>query len=132
MNGEASAWLGAVEGLGEVHRRLIRVVIENRPAVEVMRGHDVKGCLMYCDPPYPAGTRSSPDVYGEYEMTDDHRAFLAVAKSIKHAKVLISGYPCELYDKALKDWGRHEFDVANHAAGGKSKKRMREVVWTNY
>ncbi len=133
MNGEASAWLGAVEGLEEVHKRLMRVVVENRPAVEVMRGHDVEGCLMYCDPPYPAGTRKSPAVYGEYEMTDaDHREFLKVAKSLKLAKVLISGYPCDLYDKALKGWERHEFAVANHAAGGKSKERKTEVVWANF
>lgn len=133
MNGEASAWLGAVEGLEEVHKRLMRVVVENRPAVEVMRGHDVEGCLMYCDPPYPAGTRKSPAVYGEYEMTDaDHREFLKVAKSLDHAKVLISGYPCDLYDKALKGWERHEFAVANHAAGGKSKERKTEVVWANF
>ena len=88
---------------------------------------------MYSDPPYPASTRSAPDVYGEYEMTDDdHREFLAVAKSLKHAKVMISGYPSELYDEALKGWERHEFDVANHAASGKVKERKIEVVWTNY
>jgi DNA adenine methylase len=133
MNGEANAWQGAVEGLPEIHARLMRVVIENRPAVEVMRGHDVEGCVMYCDPPYPKCTRSSPDVYGEFEMEDDHhREFLAVAKSLKNAKVLISGYPCELYDKRLRDWKRHEFSMPNHAAGGKSKELKIEVVWTSY
>lgn len=133
MNAEVNAWRGSIDGLAAVHERLSRVLIENRPAVEIMRGHDVEGCLMYCDPPYPAGTRKSPAVYGEYEMTDDdHREFLKVAKSLDHAKVLISGYPCDLYDKALRDWSRHEFAVANHAAGGKSKERKTEVVWANF
>lgn len=133
MNAEVNAWRGSVDGLAAVHERLSRVLVENRPAVEVMRGHDVEGCVMYCDPPYPAGTRKSPAVYGEYEMTDaDHREFLKVAKSLKLAKVLISGYPCDLYDKALKGWERHEFAVANHAAGGKSKERKTEVVWANF
>jgi len=132
-NAEANAWQGAVEGLPQIHARLMRVVIENQPAIKLMKNHDVKGCLQYCDPPYLASTRSSPNVYGAFEMSDDdHRKFLATAKSLKHAKVLISGYPCELYDRALREWQRHEFDVPNHAAGGKSKRRMKEVVWVNY
>ncbi len=132
-NAEVNAWLGAVEGLPEVHNRLMQVVIENRPAVDLMKNHDVKGCLMYCDPPYPASTRSCPSVYGEFEMSDkDHRTFLATAKALKHAKVMISGYPCEMYDTALSEWNRHTFDMANNAAGGKTKERKTEVVWTNY
>ena len=133
MNAEVSAWLGCVEGLPAVHARLKRVLVENRPAVDLMRGHDVKGALMYCDQPYPAGTRSAPAIYGDYEMTDDHhQELLTTAKSLKHAKVLISGYPCRLYDKALREWNRHEFDRPNHAAGGKAKEWKTEVVWTNY
>jgi DNA adenine methylase len=132
MNAEVSAWLGCVDGLPAIHERLKRVLIENRDAVELMKNHDVKGALMYADPPYPASTRSSPNVY-DYEMTDDqHREFLEAAKSLQHAKLMISGYPCKLYDKALRDWNRHEFDRANHAAGGKSKERKTEVLWMNY
>jgi DNA adenine methylase len=133
MNAEVNAWLGTVEGLPAVHERLRRVLVECRPAVELMLGHDVKGAVYYADPPYPADTRTAPGVYGEYEMTDDdHREFLTAAKGLKNAKILISGYPCPLYDKALRDWNRHEFDLANHAAGGKEKRRMTEVVWCNY
>jgi DNA adenine methylase len=133
MNAEMNAWLGVVEGLPEIHDRLKRVVIENRPAVQLMRGHDVEGCVMYCDPPYLARTRTARNAYGEFEMTDgDHRDFLAAAKSLRRARALISGYPSELYDAALKGWSRHEFDVANNAAGGGTKRRMTEVVWTNY
>jgi DNA adenine methylase len=133
MNEQTSAWLGAVAGLPQVHARLRRVVVENRPAIELMTGHDVEGCVQYCDPPYLACTRTAKSVYGEFEMTDaDHREFLAVAKSLKHAKVLISGYPSEMYDKALKSWNRRTFDRANNAAGGEAKRRMTEVVWMNY
>jgi DNA adenine methylase len=133
MNAEVSAWMGAVECLPAIHARLRRVLIECRPAVQLMHNHDVEGAVMYADPPYPAETRTTPDVYGEFEMSnDDHREFLAAAKGLKHAKVLVSGYPCPLYDKALRGWNRHEFDLANHAAGGKQKRRMTEVVWCNY
>lgn len=133
MNEQASAWLGAVEGLPQIHARLRRVVIENQPAIKLMKNHDVAGCVQYCDPPYLACTRTAKNVYGEFEMTDkDHREFLDVAKSLKHAKVLISGYPSELYDKVLKNWNRSTFDRANSAAGGEKKRRMTEVVWMNY
>lgn len=133
MNAEVNAWRGAVDGLPALHERLARVLIENRPAVDLMRGHDVEGAVVYCDPPYPAGTRSAPDAYGSYEMTDDdHRAFLATANAMAHARVLISGYRCRLYDKALRGWERHEYDVANSAAGGTTKGRKTEVVWCNF
>ena len=132
MNAEVNAWMGAVEGLPAFHARIKRVLIENRPAIDLMQNHDVKGSLMYCDPPYPSSTRSSPSVY-EYEMIDkDHRAFLAEAKSLKHAKIMISSYPSEMYTTALKDWNQHEFDIANNAAGGKTKARKTEVVFTNF
>ena len=123
-NAEVNAWQGAVEGLREVHERLMRVVVENRPATVLMPNYDIEGCVMYADPPYVASSRSAPNVYGDYEMRDaDHAEFLEAANAVKHAKVLISGYRCELYDAALKGWNRHTFDVANHAAGGKSKQR---------
>jgi DNA adenine methylase len=133
MNEQVSAWQGVVEDLPAIHERLWRVVVENKPAIELMPAHDVEGCVQYCDPPYLACTRTAKNVYGEFEMSDkDHRRFLEVAKSLKHAKVLISGYPSELYDKVLKSWNRRTFDRANSAAGGETKRRMTEVVWMNY
>ena len=133
MNAEANAWLGAVAGLPDVHERLQRVLIETRPATELLRGHDVEACVLYCDPPYPHTTRTAPAVYGRFEMSDaDHRQFLKAARSVKHAHVLISGYRCEMYDRLLHDWHCTDFDVANHSAGGKTKARRGEVVWTNY
>jgi DNA adenine methylase len=132
MNEQASAWLGAIEGLQEVHERLKRVVIENRPAVELIPCFDVEGAMLYADPPYPAETRSAPKVY-QFEMTDaDHAEFLESANALKHAKMLISGYQCRLYDEALRHWNRHECEVANHAASGSSKERKLEIVWANF
>ena len=133
MNAEVAAWLGAVDGLPAVHARLQRVVIENRPATQLMPAHDVDGALFYADPPYPAETRSSPGTYGEYEMsTAAHRKFLTAATSLKSAKILISGYRNAMYDESLRGWNRHEFDMPNHAAAGKSKGRRLEVVWANF
>ena len=47
-------------------------------------------------------------------------------------RVMLSGYPSELYAGRLRDWKRHEFALPNQAAGGKQKRRMVEVVWCNF
>jgi site-specific DNA-adenine methylase len=79
-----------------------------------------------------AETSTARDVYGPLEMsTADHREFLDTIRAAQ-GKVLVSGYPSELYDTALSAWSRHSFDLPNQAAGGKSKRRMTEVVWCNF
>src|SRR5438270_1002336 len=52
MSGAVSRWLGSVDTLPDIALRLLRVQIENRPAIEVIRLYDSAGTLFYCDPPY--------------------------------------------------------------------------------
>jgi DNA adenine methylase len=131
INGNASEWMGAVEGLPAIHARLFPVVMENVPAVEFIRKEDTPDTLFYCDPPYLHETRATPDAYA-HEMTEaDHRELLDVLKGCA-GKVMLSGYPSGLYDDALAGWNRHAFDLPNHAAGGKSKARETEVLWCNF
>jgi DNA adenine methylase len=132
MNGEVSAWLTAVEGLPAVHERLKRVVVLNRPALDVIRSQDEPTTLFYCDPPYPHETRSARKVYGRFEMSQtDHRELLDVLRQVR-GKVMLSTYPSALYDGALAGWNLHTFDVPNNAAGGKKKGRETEVLWCNF
>ncbi len=131
MNEQASAWLTAVEGLPAVHARLKRVVVLNRPAVEVIRSQDGPGSLTYCDPPYLKSTRAAPDVYA-HEMSEDDHAELLDALLACDGKVMLSGYRSDLYDSRLASWTRHDFEVANHSAGGSAKRRMVECVWCNF
>jgi len=96
-------------------RRLAGVVIENRPALEVMARFDAvregPETLWYLDPPYVYGTRgANADWKRSYrhEMTDeDHRELAAVARALR-GMVLISGYPSALYDELYGDWTRVE------------------------
>jgi DNA adenine methylase len=132
MNEQASAWLKAIEGLTAVHARLQRVVILNRPAIEVIRSQDGPQTLFYLDPPYLPETRSSGEVFGKFDMTEaEHEELLEVIQGLQ-GKVMISGYRCPLYDARLTKWHRHEFDVPNNAAGGVLKRRMVETVWCNF
>ncbi len=131
MNGNVSEWLSAVDGLPEVHARLRRVLIENMPAVDLIRREDAPFTLFYCDPPYLHETRKATEAYA-FEMTEaDHQELLDVLRQCK-GKVMLSGYPSKLYDDVLAGWTRHTFDLANHAANGKEKRRETEVVWCNF
>ena len=44
---------------------------------------------------------------------------------------MVSGYRSTLYDRMLAGWTRHDFDLANNAAGGSSKRPMTECLWCN-
>ncbi|TXH16450.1 MAG: DNA adenine methylase [Hyphomicrobiaceae bacterium] len=134
MNENVSAWLSAVDGLPEIHERLRRVEIWNRPAVECLVDLDSAGMFAYVDPPYLHSTRSTTKEYGKYEMIEEeHEQLLEVLSELK-GKFMLSGYPSKLYnDFAAKfGWRTVEFDVPNNASGSKSKQRKKEVVWMNY
>jgi DNA adenine methylase len=128
MAGAVSRWLGSVEGLSEIAQRLLRVQIENAPAIDVIRRYDSEATLFYCDPPYAHETRGDSNAYA-YEMTDDqHRELAEVLRSIK-GMVALSGYRCDLMDKLYGDW-RQVTAPAKHAH---SIKQLREeTLWMNY
>jgi DNA adenine methylase len=98
MNEQASAWINAVDGLPAVHARLRRVVVLNRPALDVIRQQDGPDTLFYLDPPYLHETRATTKEYGAHEMSDkDHGELLEVLTGIK-GRFLLSGYRSKLYD----------------------------------
>jgi len=109
--------------------RLRGVTIEQRDAIEVIQRLDSDRTLFYVDPPYPLSTRSSARSNHGYrhEMTDDAHRGLAEVLRAAEGMVVLSGYPCDLYDQELySDWTRYECQaVADHAAA------RTEVVWLN-
>ncbi len=121
------------EQLPFIIERLRTVQILARPAVDVIKRWDGPDTLIYCDPPYVHAARheNSRDVYGHEMCQDDHRELAAVLKNCQ-GKVLLSGYPSGLYDELYSDWRRVEFDIANHAAGGRKKERERECLWMSF
>ena len=131
MNEQASAWLSCVKGLPAIHERLKRVVILCRDALDIVRQQDCEKTLFYLDPPYLPETRASNGNYA-YEMTEnDHRVMLNTIKQCCGA-VLLSGYANELYDRELREWNRHDFQIDNKVSGAKSKRTMTESVWCNF
>jgi DNA adenine methylase len=133
MSNEVSAWLSCVEGLPAVHARLKRVLILNRPALDVIREQDGPRTLFYLDPPYLHETRATTGEYQHEMSREDHSLLLQLLAGIQ-GRFLLSGYHSDLYDTeaAALGWKCHEFKIANHAAGGKEKRRMIECVWCNF
>jgi len=128
MAGVVSRWLGSVQGLPEVALRLLRVQIENRPAIEVVELYDSKDTLFYCDPPYPHETRGDSKSY-KYEMTAKEHAQLARVLNKAEGKVAVSGYRCDLTDALYAGWRCIEAQEKNcHSI----KKPRQEVLWVNY
>lgn len=128
MAGAVSRWLGAVEDLPLIAQRLLRVQIENAPAIEVINRYDSEETLFYCDPPYPHNSRKDTNAYAS-EMTDkQHRQLAEVLRSVR-GKVAISGYQCALMSELYGDWNRTE---ARERVIHSVKTTRTEILWTNY
>jgi DNA adenine methylase len=130
MSGIISRFLGGVEQMPDIAMRLLRVQIENRPAIDVIKLYDDKKSLFYCDPPYIHGTRGDSKAYA-FEMTDEQHEELAEALNAVKGKVAVSNYGCELMDKLYPapKWRKFKTEEkTNHATKGQRV----EVLWTNY
>lgn len=133
VNGNVSEWLGVVDGLPAVHARLRAVVIENMPAIDLIKREDTRDTLFYCDPPYYHDTRVTKDAYAFEMSADEHAELLTVLCNLK-GKFILSGYRNDFYDtvSSTQGWNRKDIEIANHAAGGDNKRRMIESLWYNF
>lgn len=129
----AHNWVNYPECLALLVDRMRGVVIENKPAIQVMQQHDGPRTLHYIDPPYLPSTRSNKsrktgEKYHAYrhEMTSaDHAEMLGVLRKLQGA-VVLSGYPDAGYDNALTDWRR----VERPSLADGARARI-EVLWLN-
>lgn len=130
MSGVISRWIGGVEALPEIADRLLRVQIENRPAVDVIRLYDSPTTLFYCDPPYVHHTRGDNKAYG-HEMTDEeHRELAKVLNSVK-GMVALSNYNCDLMNELYPPPKWHRVMGPKRTIHSTKDTRV-EVLWTNY
>lgn len=131
----AHDWTNYPDALPAIVDRLRGVTLECRDAGEVVRQHDATSTLVYADPPYVFSTRTrmaSQPSYGawsgyRHELSDDGHRQLAELLHAVRGMVVLSGYPCDLYDRDLyPGWERFERDA--FADGARARK---EVVWLN-
>jgi DNA adenine methylase len=119
-------WTNLPANLRMIIDRISGVTIENKDAIMVMSQHDCIDALHYVDPPYVFATRSDSSHDYAHEMTDgDHARLLDFLPTLR-GFVMLSGYPSETYDVALKGWER----IEKKALADGAKKRT-EVLWMN-
>jgi DNA adenine methylase len=129
----AHDWAGYPKVLQRVVDRVARVVIQNRPALEIMAKHDRADALFYLDPPYLADTRSKAGrrpgtgflAYQHELSDDDHDELLAFIVGLK-SMVVLSGYPSARYDEALPGWTKIEKRALKDGAATST-----ECLWLN-
>lgn len=126
-------WAQYPSNLAALGLRLTGVLLENRPAIDVLLAHDTPDTLFYVDPPYVHDTRCrvsmGTDRGYRHEMTnDDHLALLDALQTVQ-GMVVLSGYPHPLYDSALEGWERREKSA--RISGGRGTAMRTECVWLN-
>jgi len=122
-------WRNYPQALEAAIDRLRGVVIEHRPALDVIQQYDTANTLFYADPPYVWETRNQRNAGMTYrfEMTDDqHRMLAGVLRQVR-GMVVLSGYPCRLYDELYGDW--QCVTRSAHADGAKDRT---EALWINH
>ena len=125
---QVSRWLGGIEQLPDIAERLLRVQLENRPALEVIRLYDDKKTLFYCDPPYPHESRTGDSSY-LHEMTDQEHKLLAEALKKCQGRVALSGYACPLLLKLYQNWRMVKSKIKPCPSGSTPRQ---EALWCNF
>lgn len=123
-------WVNYAPQIGAFCARLRGVVLENRPAVEVIKQQDGPETVFYVDPPYLHETRSainnSAGKNYRHEMTDeDHRELAEVLNAVE-GKVVLSGYASDLYEELFGNWVREEREALADGA-----RKRTEILWFN-
>lgn len=126
----AHDWAGWPAQIPAFVERLRGVVIERRPAQEVIRAHDRADTLHYVDPPYLHETRNISNLSSRYqhEMSDvRHEELLGQLLEVR-GMVLLSAYRNDLYSRVLEPAGWQSVERAHRADGGRARV---EVIWLN-
>lgn len=123
-------WATYPDAIAEAAQRMIGVLIENRPAVDVMQQHDSHETLHFVDPPYVLSTRVTRKNGGyRHELTDEDHEDLIAALLELDGMVVLSGYESDIYAAALPGWEVHTTDA--RISAGRGTLLRKEVVWLN-
>lgn len=131
IGGTACKWAGITETIDIAADRLRGsttnlVQIEHMDALRLIERYNTPDALIYLDPPYVRSSRKSGALY-KHEMNDQQQVRMLEIITQSKAKIILSGYRNELYDKWLSDW---ETDATMSQTT--STAMAEEVIWMNY
>ena len=116
-------WRAHLSQFAMLAERLAAVQIECKPALEVMARYDAPTTRHSLDPPYVPETRSARWEYEHEFGAADHEDLLEAVLELE-GMVVLSGYPSEQYDDALRGWRRLEATSRTQAG-----RERTEVLW---
>lgn len=131
VGGTACKWGGITETLEAATKRLRGdpthlVQIEHMDALRLIARYDSPDVLMYLDPPYVRSTRKSGRLY-RHEMDDAGQMEMLELIAKSRAKIILSGYPSQMYDDHLPGWITDT--TTTHTT---SAEIVTEKIWMNY
>jgi DNA adenine methylase len=131
MSKATSDYLSCIDRLPELHQRLSKVMITNMDGVKLIEKYkDKPNCLIYADPPYHQSTRTGARY--KQDMDDKQQEQFVESVLNSKAKILISGYDCELYDRLTENgFTKIQFEVKT-IDGNFNPKTKTETLWKNY
>ena len=127
---QPGTWANLPPKLLAATERLTGVALENRNALELIPRWDRADALIYCDPPYAGPLRTEPSKgYREDDPGDLWPRLVDVLLEVRHAAVILSGYPCE--DAERLGWRMVRLDRKRtvQAREGGELPPADEVVW---
>ena len=126
-------FVGEKNVLGSYNHPSIHII--NKSAIDFLQehkhptwcvGHFLGETVLYCDPPYVWEKRTSKNKYRHDWEEKDHIRFLELIKNFP-AKVIISHYENNLYNKHLKGWNTIKYNSMTRAG-----QQREEVAYFNY
>jgi len=123
-------WASYPPAIAAAGERFAGVLIENRPAIDVLQQHDSPETLHFVDPPYVHETRVLRARGGyRHEMSDeDHEDLLSTLQRLQ-GMVVLCGYETDLYNDVLVGWQVRRTEARISAGRGTALRT--ECVWLN-
>lgn len=131
IGGTACKWGGISETVDLAAARLRSdtthlVQIEHMDALRLIERYNNPDTLIYLDPPYVRSTRKSGKLY-RHEMDDAGQVLLLDLITRSKAKIVISGYESDLYNRRLAAWYKDSTQSQTTSA-----EMATETIWMNY
>ncbi|MCK4793825.1 MAG: DNA adenine methylase [Desulfobacteraceae bacterium] len=127
----AHLWFEYPAEIASFGNRLQGVVLENRPAIDVLKNHDREDTLFFVDPPYLHETRSMGGhsrCYNHEMTNEDHEELLDTLQHLE-GYVVLSGYDSGQYNDLLPGWEKRS--TTARISAGRGTGIRTECIWLN-
>lgn len=135
-NQNIQSYYKAVRNLRNVSERMRDVVITQCDAFDLVRIYRKdEHAMLYLDPSYLKPSNQTKNLGKVYRMSYEYEGHEKLLREITEpdtkAKILISNYDVELYNRYLFGWEKRYYKTYTGVGSKKGNRRM-EVLWKNY